>query len=236
VPPEVAQFPDEPTPHEIAALLRRLVELVDKPQRHRWMETICAMVLALATTGSAWCAYQANLWGGVETNRLAQSARMGRESVRHSLIAVQGRAFDAQMLIAYIQMQAQGETDVAALFLDRFRPEARKAVDAWLKTDPLHNLNAPKRPFENAAYVLPDTIEAKHCDEQAAGLQSAAQDAGDASDRYVLLTVVFASVLFFGGIGGTFQSERLKLVAFGLTVVLFVSTSIALVALPLCRE
>jgi hypothetical protein len=48
----------------------------------------------------------------------------------------------------------------------------------------------------------------------------------------VLLTVMFASVLFFGGIGGTFSSRWLRRTMMYISLVLFVLTFIVLVRMP----
>src|SRR5213596_2648561 len=56
------------------------------------------------------------------------------------------------------------------------------------------------------------------------------------SDQYVLLTVLFATVLFFGGISGTFRSRRLQLTAFAIAVLLFVVTVVSLGTMPICNE
>ena len=53
---------------------------------------------------------------------------------------------------------------------------------------------------------------------------------------YVLLTVLFATVLFFGGIGGTCQSRRLQLIALAISALLLVVTVLALGTLPICKE
>ncbi len=227
----------EETMHrETTAMLRRILETVEEPRRNRWMEVTCAVVLALATTASAWSAYQSTLWGGVQTFRLAAAARAGRESTQRSLAALQGRAFDAQMLIAYLEIKSRGEEKLASFLHDRFRPEALKALDAWLQTDPLNNPKAPMRPFEMAEYVQPEVQEAKRLDEEEVRTLTAARKANETSDTYVLFTVLFASVLFFGGIGVTFQSSRLKWAAFAIRIVLFVATVIALGTMPICRE
>jgi hypothetical protein len=227
---------EEMTPHDTVEMLRRILEAVEGPSRHRWMEMTCAAVLALATTASAWCAYESSLWGGVQTFRLSGAARAGRESTQQSLAAVQGHAFDAQMLIAYLQLKCRGDEKLASFLYDRFRPEARKALDVWLLTDPLNNPKAPKRPFEMAEYVQPEVVAAKRLDEEEEITLNAAQQANQTSDKYLLLTVLFASVLFFGGIGGTFHSRRLQWAAFAVAVVLFVATVMALGSMPIYRE
>jgi hypothetical protein len=48
--------------------------------------------------------------------------------------------------------------------------------------------------------------------------------------------VVFATVLFFGGISGTFRSRRLQLTAFAIAVLLFVVTVVGLGTMPICNE
>ena len=228
--------PKELTHQESAAILQRILEVVEERQRRRWVEISCALVLAFATTASAWCAYQSTLWGGVQTFRLAAANRAGRVSAQQSLASNQFRAFDVQLLLTYLEARGRGDDTFATFLYERFRPEAKKAVDAWLKTDPFKNPNAPKRPFEMTEYDQPELREARLRGEEADRMLDAAEQANEAADRYVLLTVLFASVLFFGGIGGTFQSRRLRFVVFIIAVVLLIGTLFALGTMPVCRE
>ena len=112
----------------------------------------------------------------------------------------------------------------------------RKALDAWLKTDPLHNPHAPLTPFQMAEYVQPELLEAQHQQKTAEKMEAAARQANQFSDHYVLFTVLFATVLFFGGISGTFRSRRLQLTAFAIAVLLFVVTVVGLGTMPICNE
>ncbi|SRR6266508_1987283 len=226
----------ELTPVETAAILRRILDAVEKDERKRWVEITCAIVLSLATMASAWCAYQSTLWGGVQTFRLAAVGQAGRESAEQSIAAIQFRAFDAQMFITFVEAKGRGDEKLATFWQERFRPEARKALDAWLQTNPFNDPNAPKHPFRMAEYVQQELQEARRLAEESARMLAAAQVANETSDRYVLLTVLFASVLFLGGIGGTFQSRRLRLVVFVIAVLLFLSIVIVLGTMPICRE
>jgi len=56
------------------------------------------------------------------------------------------------------------------------------------------------------------------------------------SDAYVLLTVLFASVLFFGGIAGTLDSRRLRISILAVVLVLFVIILIFPGTMPICQE
>jgi hypothetical protein len=226
----------ELTPQETAALLQRILASVEKDQRQRWAEITCAVVLSLATISTAWCAYQSTLWNGVQTFRLAGANKTGRESSAATLAALQARAFDASMFISYMQAKNEGNEPQEKFLFDRFRAETKKAVEAWLKTDPFHDPTAPLSPFKMADYVQPELEQAKRLEEQQAQQQAAAEQANKSSDTYVLLTVLFASVLFFGGIAGTLDSRRLRVIVLAIALALFVVTLVFLGTMPICHE
>ena len=205
-------------------------------ERKQWMEISCAVVLSLATTASAWCAYQSQLWGGAQIDALAAAARAGRESTEHTISAVQYRMFDAMMLIKYTEMRAHGDKDLDQFLYDRFRPELKNAMTAWLKTDPYNNPKAPRTPFEMPEYVQKHQESARAQDTISEQMETVANHASHQSDTYLLLTVIFASVLFFGGIASTFQSQRLQLVMSMMALSLFAGTVVALAMMPVCRE
>ncbi len=224
------------TPQERDDILRRILITVEKDQRKRWIEIACAIVLSLATMASAWCAYQATLWGGVQTFRLAKANKASRDASQQTIEMMQFRTFDASMFITYIEARSRKDEKVANFLYQRFRPEMRRAVDAWLKTDPDNTPNAPKSPFKMAEYVQEEERDAKRHDEQATEMMSAAREANETSDRYVLLTVLFATVLFLGGIGGTLDSEWLRQTLNILALILFAVMVVVLAIMPLCTE
>ena len=219
-----------------ADTLRRILDAVEQRDRKRWVEIGCAIILSLATVASAWCGYQATLWGGVQIFRLAAVSKAGREMAVQSLTALQSRGMDATMFMNYLEAHGRGDTQHEGLLYQRFRPETRKALDAWLKTDPFQNPQAPLTPFRMAEYVQPEQLEANRRQVEADQQEAAAARANKISDGYVLLTVLFAAVLFFGGIGGTFHARRLQLVMLGISVLLFVGTAFMMGTLPVCRE
>jgi hypothetical protein len=226
---------NELSEQDTAATLRRIVAAVERNERHGWLEFASAVVLSLATVTSAWCAYQASCWGGVETFRLAAATKAGREASSNNLVALQARTIDGSMLISYLEAQSRGDKQIENLLYQRFRPETKKAIEAWLKTDPLHNPDAPLSPFKMAEYVQPEMQEAERQNELFDQEHAAAHEASKTGDRYVLLTVLFASVLFFGGIGGTFDSRQLRISALAIALVLFGITFIGMVTMPICK-
>ena len=54
---------------ETRELLQRILKSVEPEKKKRGFEIAVAVVLSLATTASAWCAYQSKLWGGAQAAR-----------------------------------------------------------------------------------------------------------------------------------------------------------------------
>jgi len=223
-------LPEDPTD-----LLRRILHAVEPVRSKKGFEIACAIVLALATTASAWCAYQSKLWGGVQMAQSNAAVRASREGAVNSLAAVQWRAFDASMFIAYMAARFETNSALEAFLFQRFRPEMKPAVEAWLKLDPLHNPSAPASPFRMLEYAQAETAEVVRQADRAAQSLAAAAEARRFSDDYVLLTVVFASVLFFGGIARAFDSQSLRTTLAALATLLFLGTVVALTTMPVCH-
>lgn len=221
---------------DTSAILRRILAAVEKDQRRRWAEIACAVVLSLATVATAWCAYQATLWSGVQTFRLAAANKANQECSTLHIEALQLRAHDAAMAINWMNAKNEGNLRQEQFLFNRFRPEMKKAVEAWLKTDPFNNPKAPLGPMAMAEYVQQELREAKRLEELSGQQFTAAQQANGNSDTYVLLTVLFTSVLFFGGIAGTIDSRRLRITIVAVALALFTVTVIFLATMPLCRE
>lgn len=230
------RLPEELTPEETASLLQRILAAVEKDKRNRWVEITCAVVLSLATMASAWCAYQATRWSGVQTFRLAAATKAGRESSAAALADIQLRTFDGSMGISWMQAKHEGNERQERFLFDRFRPEMKKAVEAWLKTDPFNNPSAPLGPLKMDEYSQPELAEAKRQEEISAREYAAAMHANQTGDAYVLLTVLFASVLFFGGIAGTLDSRRLRIGISIIALALFVVIVTFLGTMPICHE
>jgi len=222
---------------ETIDLLQRILATVEKQERRRWVEITCAVVLALGTMASAWCAYQATLWNGVQTFRLAKSAEASRSGVQNSVAGMQIRAFDGTMFLQYLEAHTGAEVRLEEMLYRRFRPQMKIAVDAWLKTDPLLNPDSPLHPLQMPEYVIAEEVQARQLAEIEREQFSGAQEANRNSDNYVLLTVLFASVLFFSGVAGTVNIPWLRKVLAGLALVFFsVTFCLLLIFMPVCTE
>lgn len=225
----------ERTTPETAALLERVLNAVQERQHKEWVEITTAVVLSLAALASAWCAYQANKWGGVQTFRLAASNKADRATNEHQIAGLHYRGFDVSMFIWYLQVGNSGDTKLEAVLRERFRPEMKVALEAWLKTEPMKNPQAPNSPFKMPEYKLKEDLEAKSQSEMAASEFKLAHEASDISDNYVMITVFLAMVLLFGGISGTFDTRWLRQTFTIIATTLFVLTTAFLATMPYCQ-
>jgi hypothetical protein len=227
---------NESSPPETRELLQRILGAVEPAKQKRGFEIACAVVLSLATTASAWCAYQSKLWGGAQAARANAALRASREASVNSLRTLQTRAFDASMFISFMQARLDSNRPMEQFLFERFRPDMKVAVEAWLKWDPLNRPDAPPSPLHLPEYAAKDAAEAARLEDLVTTAMTRSRDARRFSDNYVLLTVIFASVLFFGGIARAFDSPRLRQALATLAFLLFLGSLLALATMPLCHE
>jgi hypothetical protein len=187
----------------------------------RWVEFIAAIVLSLATVATAWAGYQAALWGGEQARHMALASAANVQSAQQTNTAQQRLSLQATLFVQWATAVSEKNQELADFLYQRFPKELKVATDAWLATEPLKNPEAPGTPFEMAEYSLPETARATELRQQAENESALGNQANEISDRYVLLTVIFASVLFFGGISGKFQSKAIDLAMLLLSGIVF---------------
>jgi len=127
----------------------------------------------------------------------------------------------------WIKAEAAGNQKVAQLFARRMRPEFRPAFEAWVKTDPINNAEAPPGPMmmpeyrnANAQATIQREKEATEAFEQGAAARGV-------SDKYVRATVVLATVLLLVAISQRFKTPAVRM---GLAIVAFL-----LLCIPIYR-
>lgn len=149
---------------------------------------------------------------------------------------MQIRTFEGSLLISVFEARQRGDHAMEEFFLHRLRPDSLAIFSEWEKLDPANNPEAPRNPFLMPSYRQFELVEAQRFDELLEQEHAAAFHANKTSDGYVLLTVLFASVLFFGGVSGTFGTPRLRISALGISIVLLTQTMFALATMPICRN
>src|SRR5689334_15226217 len=96
--------------------VHRILELLEGARRRTWMEVACAVVLSLATTCSAWCAYESKLWGGEQARQSGAAAGKAREGARKVLLAYQNRALEAPIFIKFFEAKQAGDDKLAEFY------------------------------------------------------------------------------------------------------------------------
>lgn len=185
-------------------------EAAPTERREYFWNLMAAIILSLATLASAWCGYQASSWNSIYSteSRTANGAR--HEAARQSSIADRQLSSDLLIFATWLEAEIKGDSVLAQEVELRFRDHFRPAYDAW-RAEPIGvDGHLPDgTPFERPEYVLPTQAAADEANAQATAALDAADRAGAASSRYVLTSVLFASVLFLAGIAAKLSNQRL---------------------------
>ena len=223
----------ETSPEVPSGFLNRMLPSVEMHPADRMLEILSAILLSLATVSSAWCAYQAARWNGVQSIYFSDAATLGREAVHNSILGQQRITVDVSLFIEFVAAKSQNNDAFADFLYQRFDPALKKSTDVWLALKPLKNPDAPPSPFEMPEYSIVELQTAKQLRLQMEDKQLAARSANRASDNYVLLTVLFAMVLFFGGIANKFQSRRVKTGVLIVGTVVYLATLVMIIQYPI---
>ncbi len=202
--------------------------------RDNWLVVVGAVLLALATVATSWCAYQSARWSGVQTIYFAESNAARTEAGAYAAIGAQIAAYDASITTDLITLYFEQDWDALKFLADRLvREEYLPTVEAWVNANPLENPDAPRNPLEMPEYENQPLDDAAALMETSRQKTDLAKDANQQSDSYVLLTVLFASVLFFAGISSKFSAKWLQYAFLGFGGLLFTSALIVMLRQPI---
>ena len=200
-------------------------------RRDRRVELIAAIMLSIATVVTAWAAYQATRWSGDQSENYTKASATRTESVRSSTLANRQILIDVDTFISWLDAEQSGDHGLADDIHARMRGEFLPAFDAWLETAPAGSI--PRgTPFELSEYRLAAEEKAKLLETQASKLFEDGNEANQVSDDFVLAAVLFASVLFFSGLAGTFDSLRAQTILLVLGGLMLVVGTIIVLTLP----
>lgn len=211
--------------------LRRILAAVQQDKRRGRLEVALAILLSLATLASTWCGYQANKWGGLQSSQQAAADTAERKAAEDTLAGLQLRTFDGISMLEFWRAMRTGDDPTREAIHARMRPALRTAVDAAIAAGAPGDPNAAG-PLQRPEYLLPQEQDAKQQRETAHAAQRDAREAGQAAGSYVLLTLAFATVLFFGGITATFTRRPVRVALACVAATLFLVAMASLVQLP----
>lgn len=205
----------------------------DSSRSHRRLELVATFLLAFATLGTAWSAYQAREWTGEQSQGYSRATKNRIAVNRESAIANRQVQIDVATFVQWVDAQERGNTKLADFYRERFRDEFEPAFAAWLATKPLTNASAPETPFAMPQYRLAANTEADRLEAAAGVASNSAKDANERANSYMLGVVLFASALFFAGLSTKLESPGARKGVLALCCVLFVGTLVYLATLPI---
>ena len=196
----------------------------------QWMDLLSAVVMAAATVATAYSAYQSSLWNGKQMAHKARSTTAVVRVGKLSNLALQRTSVHVNLFVHWVSAVNKDDNRTADFLFVRFPEPLRAAVAAWRATSPFENPNAPPSPFDMPQYVLQERMEADRWERVAQDESAAGEHAGEMANRYLLFTIIYASVLFFAGISGKFRWPAIDLAVLllgALTLLAGVATMIA---------
>jgi hypothetical protein len=200
--------------------------------RDRVITVIEAVLLAVVAVLAAWSGFAAAKWGTESSLQLAKASAARTEANRADLESFQLKNFDSLTFNAWFTAYVAGNKQAMRVAEMRFRPNFLAAFNAWLKTHPFTNPNAPKGPTYMPEYIQPGLAQANRFDAQANAHYAAGEAAGSNSDGYVRTTVYLATVLFLVGISGHFRVRAARLGLIGIGGVILAFSCVLLLLAP----
>ncbi|MGY1710428.1 hypothetical protein ACI8AC_13060 [Geodermatophilus sp. SYSU D00758] len=199
--------------------------------RRSVLELIAVVVLATTTILTAWSAFQASKWGGAMSIAFSEASSSRIEAAR---LDGAGNVRISNHIGLFTQWAAAvGAQDqqLADFLATRFPEPLATAHTDWLATTAPGTVPAGS-PFEMPSYVLPEKVEAEAAQARAGDRFEAALANNQRSDNYTILTVLFATVLFFTAMATKVRALRYQQTLLTTAVVLGVIGVALLIAFP----
>ena len=198
-------------------------------RRTSLIAALAALLLGLATVATAWGAYQANRWGGVMATDFNEATRLSTDAGKLYQEGDAAYSLDTTVYVDWAVAVSEGN-EVAAAYLEEslFSDALTTALAEWEAQGDA----APDSPFDLEAYVIPQWAAGDALEAESQATFEHAKEANQNGDDYVLVTVVFASVLFFAGMASTVSATRIKVVFLVIGAVLFVGAAATMATYP----
>ena len=209
-----------------------MTEDPEETRLDRHFELVATVLLAMAAVATAWASYQSARWHGEQARAQSASIAARVESTRAANVANRQGQIDVALFTQWVDAYARNETELAAFYDKRFRPEFKPAFEAWVATRPRKNPSAPLSPFAMAQYKLAANAASDRLEVRAASFSQRAGAFIQRADDYSLAVVLFASSLFFAGISTRLRSSTTRMIVLGLGAALFAGTVIWIATFP----
>jgi hypothetical protein len=206
-------------------------------EREHQIEIISSILLAVTTVLTAWSAYEATRWGGVQAANYARASSNRVESTRSFNLGTQQYVLDTNTFNLFAAAYSARNDHLANFYRNNvMRAEFLPFLDRWIASNPLDPLlrgAVHRSPLEDPEYLDLLFLESQELETQAEQYFTDAQEANQTADDYVLGTVFFASVLFFAGISTKFRSLNVRMSLIGAGGVMLLVGLAQIIGLPI---
>jgi hypothetical protein len=205
---------------------------VDQDRGHDWRELVAVILLSVTAILTAWSGFQSSKWGGAMSISFSQASTARLEAARLEGVANRKQTIQVSLFTQWLQAYQADDETLTDFLEDRFPEPLATTFPLWLDTRPLVNEDAPATPFELPDYAIPELAAAAAADDRADAKFAEALRNNQRGDNYTVLTVAFATVLFFGALSGRMRSARAQWAFLALGGVGFLVASSLLVFFP----
>ncbi len=180
----------------------------DEPvERSRQLiELLSAVLMAVATIATAWSAYQTSEWNSLTGHFTNQATTAIVRVGKFTNLELQRTSLHVTLFVPWLSAVKSDNPAKADFLLQRFPEPLKTATEAWLATNPFTNPGAPPSPFDMPEYALAEQRDVERWSEKAETAFAEAERANVIASRYMMFSIIFASVLFFGGISGKIRA------------------------------
>src|SRR3954453_19234696 len=179
------------------------------------LEEFAVVVLSVTTVLTAWTAFQSSKWSGEMSISFSQASSARIESSRLDAAANVRLSNQISLWTQWVTATGDGNKRLAEFILARFPEPLATAHRQWLAEG--GDAAPATSPFYVSSYILPERVQAQTWSDRAdARFQTALND-NQRGDNYTILTVLFASLLFFVALSSrvSFPPAQRLLLGFG---------------------
>ena len=185
-----------------------------------------------ATVATAYSAYQSSLWNGEQVTRHARYTTAVIRTAKLSNLAMQRTGVHVNLFVHWLTALNRGDQRTADSLFARFPEPLKTAAEAWRAASPNEKPDAPASPFDMPLYALQERVDADLWERIAQDESASAEKAGETANRYLLFTIIYASVLFLAGISGKFKWPAIDVTVLVLGAVTLLTGVAIMIASP----
>jgi hypothetical protein len=197
-----------------------------------WRELVAVLLLAVTAIVTAWTGFQASKWSGAMSISFSQASSARIEAARLEGVANRKQTVQVSLFTQWLQAYQADDDELTDFLASRFPEPLASTFPQWIESQPLQNSQAPATPFEMSAYVIPELGAAHQADDRADKKFAEALRNNQRGDNYTVLTVAFATVLFFGALSGRMRSIRAQWAFLVLGCIGFLASASLLIFYP----